>query len=297
MTRKTTQRRSRTSAYYLLASRYRPLKPAPLEHVLWILVKRQSHFDALKKQRSFAGWSDVSLTMNGLMEETGLTRKQVRDALETLREAGLITFKRQHHGKRGWGRSFYDCRKLVTEVENVRAATKRRRDPREEARLDHDLYMSDVAAEQEREDQYDEYVREILDECLSASDLAFAHERAEQEAYTDQIAEESALFEEHDFHATQRALWGARTGLDPDEWTMDPIPRRRPEFIEADRQYCETFKEEMAQARRDDWLEHLIVEGPMLAVMGIPGYAEALATHFPDEFARLFGASETVSAT
>ena len=59
-----------------------------------------------------------------------------------------------------------------------------------------------------------------------------------------------------------------------------PIPRRREEFIEPDKRYIEEVEEEMARARREDWLEYLRLEGSVFAVLGSPGYSEALATHY-----------------
>ena len=73
----------RTHRYHRLASLYRPRAPRPFEQVIRVLVTRQEKINFLVRSGRRVPSKLVSVTIDGLVKYTGLSPKQVRDALET----------------------------------------------------------------------------------------------------------------------------------------------------------------------------------------------------------------------
>ena len=267
---------TRTNRFRSLASRYRPRAPEPLEQVIRVLVRRQEKLNALVKQGRRVPNRLVSATIDGLVADTCLTRKQVRDALETLREAELIRFERQHNGRRGWGRAFYDCQALVYEV---------RKPPPDYRRLmaeaDYEEYLEDRAREQENTGgwgvpRYDEEVRREVEEALREARADAQATRYEEDLALEVLADNFLAAVEY-----IRAEWGLRDAREQAQY--DGMTEEEAEAIALE---------------REDYLAHLVTDGLALAWLGIPGYREALDAHFPNLFEKVmsYGAAGTPEA-
>lgn len=102
------------SRTHLLACQFRSRAPQPLELTIRELVRRHHSRRMVYENNHLTYPPYISITTKTMMKNTGLTKKQVRSAMECLRKAKLILFLKQHNGPRkGWSRADYDCTPLI----------------------------------------------------------------------------------------------------------------------------------------------------------------------------------------
>lgn len=242
--------------------------------------------DRLRARDLYSRGRPVRVKPEKLAADLNLSLPQVKRALADLQGAQLIRFQQQtrHKAKQTYGGSLYEVGKLVDRLDEIhfymqpppRPKRRAQAQPRvsveetlEAARADRDAYEADRAAAAATiwgKPRYDEEIRGEVAEALREA-------RADEQAskFEDDLALESVV--ETFMWAVEyvRAAWAANDAREqaqyegPDEYEME----------------ARSFK-------RQQFLEHLLVEGPALAVLDIPGYRDALFEYFPEVYAKLF---------
>lgn len=253
--------------------------------------------DKLQTRYGYSRGGPVRVKPEKLAASLNVSLSQVKRALGDLQEAKLISFKQQtrHKTKQTYGGSLHEVGKLDSRLDEIyfymqppprpkRCTQARPRVSVEEclevARADRAAYEADLSAtagDRWGRPRYDEEVAEALRQLKAAE----AERNADlmREARAD---EQASKFEEDIAIEAVVATFMWAVEYVRAAWAVNDA-RAQAEYEGTD--------EHEAEARsfaREQFLEELLVNGPTYAVLGIPGWAEALHEHFPEVYAKYF---------